>query len=154
MDLTNIENIIAGLKAFSAQSEVEKIIESNTDVLVQLQRDQLSEGIDKDGNERSDSYARETISYKQEYGKGIGAITDHVTFYMTGSLYESLYFSQAGDNFNIVSPLETYDKMIERITEEEYGLSPDKRLYFAEEKLLPLFSEIFTNKTGLIIATQ
>ena len=151
MDLTNIENIIAGLESFNANDEVENIIESNTDVLVQLQRDQLSEGIDKDGNIRADAYAPYTISEKRRYGEGIGAITDHVTFYMTGSLYESLFYKATGTNFEITSPLPTYEKMIDRITDEEYGLSPDKRLYFAEEKLLPLFSEVFTEKTGLII---
>jgi hypothetical protein len=151
LDLTNLETIIEGLKTFNAHDEVEKIVDDNHEVIVQLERDQLSEGIDKDGNERIDSYAAWTIAEKNRYGEGIGAITDHVTFYMTGTMYESLFYKSVGDEFEVTSPLETYDKMIERIGEEEYGLSPDKRLYFAEEKLMPKFAEILKEKTTLLI---
>jgi len=151
MDLTNLENIIQGLSGFSAHIEVAKIVDENQEVLVQLEREQLIEGIDKDGNERSDSYAPMTINIKELYGQGAGAITDHVTFYMTGELNESLYYAVDGDEFSFRSPLPTYDKMIERIGEEEFGLDPEKRLYFAEEKLLPQFAEIFKEKTTLIM---
>ena len=151
MDLTNLENIINGLSTFSAHDEVDRIIEENNDVLVQLERDQLSEGISKDGNQRSDVYAPFTVAMKSMYGKGIGAVTDHVTFYMTGSLYESLYYKQSGDEFEFTSPLETYGKMKKRIGEDEFGLSPEKRLYFAEEKLLPKFAEILKEKTTLML---
>lgn len=151
MDLTNLENIINGLTSFNTHDEVGRIIDDNNEVLVQLQRDQLSEGIDKDGNKRADAYTPYTKAIKSIYGQGLGAVTDHVTFFMTGSLYESLFYKVSGDDFEITSPLETFDKMVERITDKEYGLSPDKRLYFAEEKLLPKFSEVFKEKTTLVI---
>jgi hypothetical protein len=151
LDLKNLEAIMQGLSAFSAHDEVERIVDDNNEVLVQLERDQLSEGIDKDGNLRADSYAPMTVAIKNEYGRGIGAITDHVTFYMTGSLYESLFYKSEGDEFEFASPLPTYDKMIERIGEDEFGLSPDKRLYFAEEKVLPKFAEIFKEKTTFLL---
>ena len=151
LDLTNLETIIEGLKTFNAYDEVERIVDDNHEVIVQLERDQLSEGIDKDGNPRNDSYAPMTIALKNEYGKGLGAVTDHVTFYMTGTLYESLFYKSDGEEFTVTSPLETYDKMIERIGEDEYGLSPENRLYFAEEKLMPKFSETFKEKTTLSI---
>lgn len=151
MDLTNLENIINGLTSFNTKEEVEKIIEDNNEVLVQLQRDQLSEGVDITGNERVDYYAPMTMAIKNEYGKGLGAVTDHVTFYMTGSLYESLFFKQSGDDFQITSPLETFDKMIDRISPDKYGLDEEKRKYFAEEKLLPQFAEKFKEITTLQI---
>lgn len=151
MDLTNIENIIKGLTSFDTKEEVEKIIENNSEVLVQLQRDQLSEGVDITGNERIDHYAPFTIMEKNLYGKGLGAVTDHVTFYMTGSLYESLYFKQAGEQFEITSPLETFDKMVDRIKPDKYGLDEEKRLYFAQQKLLPEFAQKFKEITTLQI---
>ena len=135
MDLTNLENIINGLTSFDTKGEVEKIIGDNNEVLVQLQRDQLSEGVDNTGNMRTDHYAPMTIAIKNEYGQGLGAVTDRVTFYMTGSLYESLFYKQSGDEFEIDSPLETFDKMVDRITPEKYGLDEEKKLYFAEEKI-------------------
>lgn len=152
MDLTNLENIINGLTSFNTKEEVEKIVNANGDTLAQLQRDQLSEGIDKDGNQRADTYAPSTIKKKEKYGEGLGAVTDRVTFYMTGELYNSLYFTDLNsDDFVITSPLPTYGFMIDRITDDEYGLSPEKRLYFAEEKLLPQFSEKFKEITTLQI---
>lgn len=151
LDLKNLESIMKGLSSFNARDEVERIVDENNEVLVQLERDQLSEGIDKDGNPRADSYAPMTVAIKNEYGKGIGAITDHVTFYMTGSLYESLFYKSEGDEFEFTSPLPTYDKMIERIGEDEFGLSPDKRLYFAENVTLPKFAEIFKEKTTFVM---
>jgi hypothetical protein len=151
LNLKNLEAIMQGLSAFSAHDEVERIVDDNNEVLVQLERDQLSEGIDKDGNPRADSYAPFTVKMKDIYGQGIGKITDHVTFYMTGSLYESLFYKSEGDEFEFTSPLPTYDKMIERIGEDEFGLSPDKRLYFAEEKVLPKFAEIFKEKTTFVL---
>lgn len=151
LDLTNLETIIEGLKTLNVHDEIEKIVDNNHEVIVQLERDQLSEGVDKDGNPRVDSYAPMTVRIKNEYGIGLGAVIDHVTFYMTGELYESLFYKSEGDNFEVTSPLEKYDKMIERIGQDEYGLSPDNRLYFAEEKLLPAFSEIFKEKTTLSI---
>ena len=149
MDLTNIENIINGLQSFNSHDEVVKIIDDNHDVLVQLQKDQLSEGIDNTGQQRKDAYTPFTIAEKNMYGQGLGAVTDHVTFFMTGSLYESLFYKIEGDEFAITSPLETYDKMVERVTDEKFGLSPEQRLYFAEEKLLPKFAEILREKTTL-----
>jgi hypothetical protein len=140
-----------GLSSFNAHDEVERIVDDNHDVIVQLERDQLSEGIDRDGNERKDHYAPFTVKMKEMYGKGLGAVTDHVTFYMTGTMYESLFYKSEGDEFTVTSPLETYDKMIERIGEDEYGLSPEKRLYFAEEKVLPKFAEIFKEKTTFLL---
>lgn len=151
MDLTNLENIIKGLSSLNTHDEVERIVDDNNEVLVQLQRDQLSEGIDITGNERVDHYAPMTIAIKNEYGRGLGAVTDHVTFYMTGSMYESLFYKSEGDEFAITSPLETYDKMIDRIGPDKFGLSPEQRLYFAENVTLPKFAEIFKEKTTLII---
>jgi len=149
MDLTNLQNIIQGLESFNAHDEIVGIIDSNSDVLVQLEREQLIEGVDKDGNPRNDAYAPMTIRIKEEYGHGPGAITDHVTFYMTGALNESLFYSIAGDEFSFKSPLETYGKMLDRIGDDKFGLDPQQRLFFAEEKLLPHFAEILFQKTTL-----
>lgn len=150
-DLSNIEKIIEGLSAFNAATEVSNIIDNNNDVIVELQREQLIEGKDKTGKSRSDSYAPLTISIKKQYGVGPGAITDRVTFFMTGTLSYSLFYSRTGDTYSILSPLETYKKMLDRIGEDKYGLDPENRLYFAENILLPKFGEVFKEKTTLHI---
>lgn len=160
MDFTNLQNIINGLKSFNAHDEVVKIIDDNSKAIVDLQKDQLSEGINKDGNERMDSYRPFTIQQKKLFGTGIGRITDHVTFYMTGNLYNSLLFKRDGDEFITESNEDTYTKMIDRINgggsfygseKDEYGLSPDSRLDFATKITLPEFAKVFEEKTTLVI---
>ena len=148
MDFTNAENIIVKLQAFSARQEVIAIVDTNAASLVDLERKQLSEGIDIDGQKRADSYAESTKDYKNRYGVGIGALTDRVTFYMTGNLYNSLFLAMPDDKFNIVSPEETYGFMIDRITNDKFGLSPENRMEYAQKVVLPQFSAAFEEKTG------
>ena len=152
MDLANLEGIMNSLSTFSAHDEVLNIVENNGDNLTDLMRQQLIEGIDIKGDERVDSYAPSTIKAKDKLGVPPGSITDHVTFYMTGELSESLFFSTLNnDEFVITSPLETYGIMLDRITPEEYGLSPENRLQFANEVVLPKFSKVFKEKTTLVL---
>jgi len=127
---------------------VPEIVDDNQDAIVQSMREQLIEGLDKQGMPRQDEYRPFTKAYKRMFGYGPGAIIDHVTFYMTGTLSESLYYSRNGENFSIQSPLETYDKMLARIGAEEYGLDPERRLFIATEKILPEFKRIFKEKTN------
>lgn len=158
MDFTNLENIINGLKSLNSREEVAKIIEDNSQVLVDMEMDQLSKGIDKSGNTRIDSYRPFTIKEKQRIGQGLGAVTDHVTFFMTGELYDSLGFKMNGDEFSIQSPLEKFDTMLLRINGDtslhssegdNYGLDPENRLEYATKITLPEFAKVLEKFTTL-----
>lgn len=148
MDFTNLQNTINKLQAFKAAEEVPLIIDDNQESIVQSMREQLIEGLDKQGKPRADQYRPFTKAYKRMFGIGPGAIIDHVTFFMTGTLSESLYYKREGDLFSVLSPLETYQKMIDRIGADEYGLDPERRLYIATEKILPQFKKVFKEKTN------
>lgn len=151
MNLAPLQQLINSLENFDAKAVISDIVDNNAETLAQLQREQLIDGEDITGSVRSDQYAPLTVRIKKEYGRGAGAITDRVTFFMTGTLSESLFFKRTADNYTMFSPLATYDKMLSRIKDEKFGLSPEKRLYFAKNVTLPEFGKVLKDKTGLKI---
>jgi hypothetical protein len=144
--LDNLLKISERFNSFDTKAELQNIVDENGDILVKLQRVQLSKGIDNTGRPRSDSYRPLTVAYKRMFGKGLGAVVDRVTFYMTGKLYSSLFYSSNGDKYSILSTEHTYNKMIERIKEDKYGLSPESRLEFATFVTIPEFKKVFKSK--------
>lgn len=147
--LNNLLHIINGLEALDTHAEVVGIVERNKDRLTELQQEQLAAGVDITGQKRIDEYRPLTKAIKQSIGVGLGAVTDRVTFFMTGNLYKNLHAQVDNDQFIVKAPLATFDKMIERVGEENYGLSPDQREDFAVEITLPQFGYILEEKTGL-----
>lgn len=137
--LEQYEQLMEHLKNFDAKLTLEKIVESNREFLVQLLRDQMAEGKDTTGKVRKDKYSPAYILLKQKEGVGIGAITEHVTFYMKGDLYRSLFAEIGNGTYQILSLEHTYDKMLERVGVEKFGLSAENRLKFAEEVVIPQF---------------
>jgi hypothetical protein len=152
--LDGIEKLVTSLEEFDAQQEVQTIIENNADYLVELMQQQLAAGIDITGNERVDEYRPFTIKYKLAYGEGLGAIVDRVTFFMTGDLYAAMQARITEDEFEIIAPAEQYkyDKMLERIGDENFGLDEESLLKFGEERLLPAFNDVLKLTTGLEIS--
>lgn len=68
---------------------------------------------------------------------------------MTGQLYGDLKPVFSGDNVEVKSDLPTFNKMIDRIGPNSYGLSPGQRFEFAETITLPEFAIVLEQKTGL-----
>lgn len=151
MGLEQLEGLLQGLQSFDAHEEMLAIVENNGKRIVELQQEQLAAGVDNTGALRVDGYRPLTIYLKKKFGEGLGAETGHVTFFMTGELYGSLQTEVTGDEFQVKSPLFTYDKMISRVGEENYGLDPDQRMSFATEITLPEFGRALAEKTGLIL---
>lgn len=149
MNLVPLQTLINNLQTFDVKKEVTDIITDNKEEITKRQREQLEYGIDVFGKPRIDEYRPLTKFIKQTTGIGLGAVTDRVTFFMTGQLYGSLFAEIIGENYETKSPLFTYDKMIDRIGRENYGLDYDSRLDFALSVLLPNFKLIFKEKTGL-----
>ena len=149
MALNGFEKLINDLTDFDFGKELENIIETNKEAVTNLMATQMAEGRDITGNVRLDIYADSTVAYKNRKGVGLGSVTDRVTFYMTGELYQSLFTSVTGRMFEVKSPLETYEKMLRRVRREFYGLSEEKRREFGEEITLPSIRAILLAKTGL-----
>ena len=152
MPLENLEKLITGLQAFNAHDEFTAIVEANKEELTALEREQLSYGVGRDGGPRADEYRPYTKMIKSLYGVGLGAVTDRVPFFMTGDLYQSLTTRISGDVFNTTSSLPTFDKMIERIGQDNYGLDEQQRIVFATETAMPAYRERFKQVTGLTMS--
>lgn len=151
MPLLQLERFVDSLKNFDSGSELQVIVENNANRLNELQQEQLSYSKDITGADRIDQYRPLTVYLKKKFGVGLGAVTDRVTFFQTGNLYGSLRTQIRGQMFEVESPLPTFAKMIDRIGNENYGLSADQRLDFATEITLPEFGKALKEKTGLTI---
>lgn len=153
--LDDFKNKIENLKAYDFAAELEKIVSENAEPLTELLREQLESG--KGGDDKpstvfgSTNYERSTISYKQQYGQGLGAVTDRITNYMTGAFYESLKEEVEGQVFEATSDVSYFDEIKAYSDESLLELSEPKRLEFAENVTLPYIKESFQQKTGFII---
>lgn len=149
MALNGLKKLISDLQGFDLEREQHIIVVDNRERIADIQAAQLAEGKDNTGRVREDEYAPFTVRYKREFGQGLGKVTDRVTFYMTGKLYASFFTYVSSQTVEVKSPLETYGKMIQRVGENNFGLSPDSKTTFRDEIMRPSLARIFFNKTGL-----
>ena len=156
MALNGIRQLIDNLEAFSFEASLSSIIAENKDLISDRVADQIGrksldgdgEMITLDGSEYSDF----TIRYKQEHGKGLGAVTDRVTLYQTGELYRMIETEVTIDDVTTMSNVPYYDELMERTGPQVMKLNETNRLEFAQEIVMPAFSEEFKEKTGLKIS--
>ncbi len=152
--LEHLQRKISALESFSFEDETRKIIEVNKDKLADLQATQLSQGIDVEGRritlllhgKRSDSYAPFTIKKKKEEGKGLGAVIDRVTWYMTGELYKSLDVEVKASSFRFTSNSFKFEKLIDRSGVRAIGLTKDSRIDFINGVTRPQILLAYTQK--------
>lgn len=159
--LDNLKTFIEKFGQFDPEYEYLLVIDANKQQIVKLQQDQLAEGVDITGAQRLDEYRPFTVEQKLAYGVGLGRVINRVTFFMTGEMYSDMQADVDGDEFKVTVPgaggsavegsAYKYDKMIQRVGEENFGLNAEKRLTFATEVTLPQFAEVLKEKTGIII---
>lgn len=97
-----------------------QVIHENYQVLNELITKQLSGGIDGDGNNimliRSgkikEDYSRITIKNKEEFGVGLGRVTDRITFYMSGNFYSTIGVVIKGTEFSLVGNVPYFHDII------------------------------------------
>lgn len=153
MSLNNLRNTINKLEQFNWGAELETIVTTNTDALVQLQELQLYEGIDSKGSQITldgRGYSKKTFEIKTAKGQP----TDRVTWKDTGALYSSLeaILTSNSITFTSVSEEVKFNIMIERSGPDVIGLDEEKRLQFATNITLPAIKQIFNDKTGFVIS--
>lgn len=149
MPLPGLKKLISDLQGFDLEREQHIIVVDNRDRIADIQAAQLAEGKDNTGQIRQDEYTPFTVRYKQQFGQGLGRVTDRVTFYMTGKLYASFFTYVSSKTVEVKSPLETYNKMIERIGQQKFGLSPESKNIFRDEIMRPSLADIFFRRIGL-----
>ncbi len=154
MALDNLRNITNALEQFDFEQELIHIVDANESTVVDLQAEQLSHGVNSAGQQINPPYAESTIEYKRKHGRGLGSITDRVTFYMTGELYQSLRAQVVGGKYEITSPLDKFGYMIKRSGEWTIGLSDEYRERFIDGVTRPEIARIVNEKLGLQITRR
>lgn len=92
-----LKSLHTNLKKLDVVDLAYKVLDDMSAFITDLNKKRLSEtGKDSDGNSIGD-YTEYTTILKDEYGSGIGAITDHVTGYNTGESYRSMFSSVISD---------------------------------------------------------
>jgi hypothetical protein len=94
MAFADLQNKISSLSAVDFGEELFSIIDANTQLLADMQREQMATGLDANNEPvlatTGAGYTPYTIQVKKAIGVGLGAETSVVTNYMTGAFYNSL----------------------------------------------------------------
>lgn len=149
---------IAKLQAFDFGREMQTAIEDNADKLPDMVREQLSVGKDGDGHANTifgrDEYQPATIAIKQQYGKGLGAVTDFVTNYMTGALYESIEVKTEDQALELESDVPYFEDVKRYSSDALLEVNESHRLEFAEQYTMPAVKAALLEKTGIIVTEK
>ncbi|QES88869.1 hypothetical protein [Rhizosphaericola mali] len=151
MALNQLQNLIQSLSKFDFETEQERIVSDNKDLLTTFLTNQLSMGLDGNDENIQPQYAPFTIEIKEKYGQGLGAITDRVTFFMTGAFYQGLQSSVGAGVFSFTSPVSYLQDIINRSGQKVLELNIHSREDFGNDILFPKFKEVFKQKTTLVI---
>lgn len=128
---------------FYAELAINETAKTGADILAA----QLATGVD--GNDKSlNPYAASTVQFKKKYGKGLGAITDRRTLFMTGKHYAELFVSARAGELLIGSD-DPKSKFIQaREGDGIYKLNSDSKEDYAQVHF-PVFQREFEKITGL-----
>jgi len=128
---------------FFAELAINETAKTGADILAA----QLASGVDGNGNSLK-PYAPITVQIKKKYGKGLGAITDRRTNYMTGKHYSDLYVTAKAGELLMGSDDPKSKFIQEREGDAIYRLNSDSKEDYAQEHF-PVFKREFTQATGL-----
>jgi hypothetical protein len=144
--MTGID-LLEKVKAFNIEFYAELAINETAKQGANILAAQMATGIDGNGKSLK-PYADVTVRYKKKYGKGLGAITDRRTLYMTGKHYSDLYITaKAGE---LLSGSDDPKSVFIQNREGEaiYKMNSDSKEDYAQEHF-PVFKREFTSITGL-----
>lgn len=130
--MATVTEMMQRVQTMNQQTEsiAQQVVEETKETYLELNQQQLARGIDKNGEPITLSghgYTPFTKDFKERYGSGIGAITDHVTLYMTGVMYESESLGVSGRDINLGFNTDYSDEVLSRTGDQVLGLSPDSR---------------------------
>jgi hypothetical protein len=140
------EKFLQNIRSFSAEKEVEKQLILDKAEIVIMVKLQLESGIDGNDDpvylyrhgQRRRSYARYTIQQKDMFGVGIASITEHITNYMSGGFYSSIYVDiYSNGNFEVKSSSWLYETIKYRSGADIINLSPSSEQWLLEQRIEP-----------------
>lgn len=139
------------------QLDIKAIAEDNiydvTEIIADLNADQLAHGIRADGSPTTPSYKDSTIAYKR--GRpGLSGVTDRVTLYDTGAFYAGLYAAVQGEDITFGSHDEKEAKLEKKYSrangpQQIFGLTEDSKEELINSHLQTAWEEAIEKITGL-----
>lgn len=120
MPLEDFYKKIVALQEFDLEKEIIDIINEESDFLEDLLKQQMFLGIDGDGNEKTlkrkggffPEYSPFTKKIKEEFGLGVGAVTDRITHSMSGEFWHSIKLHISGNEFYFDSDVSYFQDII------------------------------------------
>jgi hypothetical protein len=144
--MTGIE-LLEALDQVNIPQIAEDAINETSQQAADILATQMATGINSIG-QRLPDYSAFTVDFKQQYGVGLGKVSDRRTLYMTGEHYSELYVRAQGEEIEFGSHDPKSEFIQKREGNEIYGFNADSRETYAPitfEK----FKEKFTEQTGL-----
>ena len=122
MSILNSIKKLKKLSSFDIIKESIEVINLHSEYLETMIRFQLQSGFDGDGKEVTlkrkggvfPNYAPLTVKLKEEYAFGIGAITNRITNYFTGTFAHSIKFVTNGTTFEAISDVPYFTDIIKQ----------------------------------------
>lgn len=144
--MTGIE-LLEKVKDFNIEFYAELAINETAKQGADILAAQMATGIDGNGKSLK-PYAAVTIKYKKKYGKGLGAITDRRTLFMTGKHYSDLFLTAKAGELLTGSDDPKSKFIQDREGSAIYKLNSDSKEDYAQEHF-PVFKREFEKLTGL-----
>lgn len=150
MSLNNLKQLIADIKDFNIEKNIQEILILNKDFILNLLRTQMASGKDSKGNNTTifgkDYYADRTI-FDKEHGNypALGKVTDRITNFLTGAFYSELQLSVNGPSFKVTSGVSYFDDIILRSGDSILKLSEQNSKILNEQIILPQLRERWKN---------
>lgn len=126
--------ILNKLKSIDVLLSAQIAIEKTATDAVQIQRDQLFQGVNKFGEDIKPAYKPYTIRRKIEKGQPY----DRVTLKDTGAFYRGVIIDVRGEEFALESADEKSSSLQAKYGPSIFGLNEDSRVKYIE-KLEPVF---------------
>lgn len=142
MAFIDLQSKIIALNAIDFGEELFNVVDANTVLLADMQKEQMSTGLDANNEPvlatTGAGYTPYTIQIKKAIGVGLGAETSVVTNYMTGAFYNSLQKKVYSNGaVETDSNVDYFEEILSRSGEVALDLNEEHRLEFAETKVLP-----------------
>jgi len=139
-NFVGFRKFIKKVKQFEAPKELEEVLEVESRDIVNAIKIQLSRGIDGNGE---NVYLTRPIGGRKFYNYvGLGAVVDHITNYMSGGFYNSIFVETFSDgSWQVKSDSPLIGLIKERSGPDIINLSPESTRFLFEEKMAPLLQE-------------
>lgn len=123
------------------------IVDTKEDYAI-LNAEQLAAGKRADGTDTAPYYAPITVAIKRATGRGLGAVTDRVTLFNTGSFYRGITVDVRGEVVQ-TSSTDYKSQELEEKYGDIFGLSQRFKQEYVEEYLRPVWKTKMQDATGL-----